>query len=289
MPLRTSTQGVQTEMVEHTVDARWMMAYAASLNDLNPRFMDTTGSITSHPVFPVCLEWPAILATREATRRAGMSDTESTKGVHASHDLHIYRPIEPDERLRTQATIIDVQGIRPGAACTMRMDTWDEQNELVCQTYQTSIYRGVAVEADVPHGNCTSEPAPAIPEQTQNLAVDKALTLPIPGHLAHTYTECAHIYNPIHTDRQVALAAGLPDIILHGTATLALAVSAVVNEYLSGDAARVTRLGGRFAAIVLMPSQIELRVNNPVSGCIGYRVLNAEGQEALSQGFLVYQ
>jgi acyl dehydratase len=81
----------------------------------------------------------------------------------------------------------------------------------------------------------------------------------------------------------------LPDIILHGTATLALAVSAVVNEYLGGDAARVTRLGGRFAAMVLMPSQIELRVSNPVNECIGYRVLNAEGQEAISQGFVVYQ
>ena len=43
--------------------------------------------------------------------------------------------------------------------------------------------------------------------------------------LAHVYTECARIWNPIHTDRAVARAAGLPDIILHGTATLALAVS----------------------------------------------------------------
>lgn len=289
MPLRTSTQGAQTEMVEHTVDARWLMAYAASLNDLNPRFMDTTKAIVAHPVFPVCLEWPAILATREATRRAGMSDAETAKGVHATHDLHIYRPIEPDECLRTQATIIDVQGIRPGAACVMRLDTWDERNELVCQTYQTSIYRGVEVESDLQRKDRTPVPAPAIPEPTLNLAVDKTLTLPIAGHLAHTYTECAHIFNPIHTDRQVALAAGLPDIILHGTATLAVAVSAIVNACLGGNAARVTRLGGRFAAMVLMPSQIELQIGELEGGCIAYRVLNAEGQEAISQGFVVYR
>src|SRR4029077_6419959 len=48
--------------------------------------------------------------------------------------------------------------------------------------------------------------------------------------LAHVYTECARIWNPIHTDRAVARAAGLPDIILHGTATLALAVSRALRH-----------------------------------------------------------
>jgi hypothetical protein len=38
MPLRTSTQGVQTEMVEHTVDARWLMAYAGQLERSKPTF-----------------------------------------------------------------------------------------------------------------------------------------------------------------------------------------------------------------------------------------------------------
>jgi hypothetical protein len=38
-----------------------------------------------------------------------------------------------------------------------------------------------------------------------------------------------------------------------------------------------------------MPSDIELEIGHPVDGCIGYRVLNAEGQEAISQGFLAYR
>ena len=47
---------------------------------------------------------------------------------------------------------------------------------------------------------------------------------------AHVYTECARIFNPIHTDVAVAEASGLPGPILHGTATLAMAVSAVVDR-----------------------------------------------------------
>ena len=286
MPLSTDTIGTQTQTVEHQVDARWLMAYAASLGDLNPRYMDTTKAIVGHPVFPVCLEWPAILATRALAGSRGLTDSESAMGVHAAHDLHLYRPIRADETLRTNATVVDVQGIRPGAASVMRLDTWDELNELVCQTYQTSIYRGVEVIGD---GNSIAMPTPSLPAQATAFDLAKTVTIAVDGGLAHSYSECAHIWNPIHTDKAVALAAGLPDIILHGTATLALAISALVDHCLGGDPDRVTRLGGRFAAMVLMPSDIELEIGHPVDGCIGYRVLNAQGQEAISQGFLAYR
>ena len=65
MPFSTSTIGAQTTSEQHTTDARWLMAYAGSLGDMNPLYMDTTQEIYAHPVFPVCLEWPSILATRQ--------------------------------------------------------------------------------------------------------------------------------------------------------------------------------------------------------------------------------
>ncbi len=284
MPLSTRTIGAQTEVFEHKVDARWLMAYAASLGDLNPRYMDTTGDIYAHPVFPVCVEWPSILATRQLAQ--GLTDTESSRGVHASHDLHIFRPIQPNETLHTQATVVDVQGIRPGAASVMRLDTRDEQGALVCQTYQTSIYRGVEVTRD---SNVVAQSTPSLPAQAAYFEVAKTITLPVHGAMAHTYSECAHIWNPIHTDIDFALAAGLPAIILHGTATMALAISALVDQCLDGDSRRVRRLGGRFAAMVLMPSDVELQLSKAVNGHIGYRVLNAQGAEAISQGFLAYE
>ena len=286
MPLSTDIIGEQTQTVEHQVDARWLMAYAASLGDLNTRYMDTTKAIAGHPVFPVCLEWPSILETRQLAGSDSLTDTESAMGVHAAHDLHIYRPISAGETLHTKATVVDVQSIRPGAASVMRLDTWDEQDELVCQTYQTSIYRGVEVTRS---GNSLAIMTPTLPAHATAFELAKTVTITVDGGLAHSYSECAHIWNPIHTDKAVALAAGLPDIILHGTATLALAVSALVDHCLGGEPDRVTRLGGRFAAMVLMPSDIQLEIGHPVDGCIGYRVLNAQGQEAISQGFLAYR
>ena len=287
MPLPTRAIGATTDFIEHRPDPRWLMAYAASLEDLNPHYMDTTKPIVAHPVFPVCLEWPAILATRQLAEMTELTEVESTKGVHASHDLHIYRPILANERLRTRTKVIDVRGTRPGAALVMRLDTLDSQDQLVCRTYQTSIYRGVAADATAP--GAAVEPPPAWPNADREFAANQRHIIAVGGNLAHTYTECAHIYNPIHTDKQIALAAGLPDIILHGTATLALAVSALVNGYLDGDPTRVMRLGGRFAAMVLMPSDIALEVDDSYAGKLSFRVLNAQGQEAVSQGFLSYR
>ena len=148
MPFSTSTIGAQTTSEQHTTDARWLMAYAGSLGDMNPSYMDTTQEIYAHPVFPVCLEWPSILATRQLAGAGGLTDNEASKGVHATHDLHIYRSIRPNETLRTHARIIDVQEIRPGAACVMQIDTVDLADQLVCRTYQTTIYRGVGVSHD---------------------------------------------------------------------------------------------------------------------------------------------
>jgi acyl dehydratase len=84
--------------------------------------------------------------------------------------------------------------------------------------------------------------------------------VPVDGGAAHVYTECARIWNPIHTDLGVALDAGLPGLILHGTATLAHAVSVGVDQLGGGDPAAVRRVRGRFGAMVPMPSTLIVRL-----------------------------
>ena len=102
--------------------------------------------------------------------------------------------------------------------------------------------------------------------------------IPIREGAANIYTETARIWNPIHSDKAFALAAGLPDIILHGTATLALGISALVNEFLHGDSRRVRRLGGRFCGMVLMPNTLTVAVNRRSDELIGFNILDANDQ-----------
>ena len=71
-------------------------------------------------------------------------------------------------------------------------------------TYQTSIYR------ECNHDQANSESYATLPSQVSDFEVDNVISIPVAAHLAHTYTECAHIWNPIHTDRAVALPQACP-------------------------------------------------------------------------------
>ena len=67
MPLDVRMVGETTRAFTHEVDARWIMSYAAGIDDLNPVYMDTAaGTVCAHPVFPVCLEWPVINVSKES-------------------------------------------------------------------------------------------------------------------------------------------------------------------------------------------------------------------------------
>ncbi len=284
MPLNTKIVGQQSKSFTHDVDARWIMAYAAGLGDTQATYLDTqAGTVVAHPLFPVCLEWPVILDCATVPGSETATPEERARGVHAAHDLHIVRPIRAGEKLTTQATIIGIRKIKPGAAQTIRLDTIDAAGDLVSRTYQLSISRGVDVlgEADV------WETPPETPRLDGLEGAERRLKMPVATGTAHTYTECARIWNPIHTDRQIALAAGLPDIILHGTATLALAVSRLIEEVV-GSPTRVRRVGGRFSAMVLMPSVLTLVIHGQRAGMVGFSVLTDEGKTAFSNGYLCF-
>ena len=286
MPLNTSMVGASTPAITHDVDARWLMAYAAGLGDQNPHYLDTQAHpVIAHPVFPVCLEWPVILSSRNLPGYESTTSAEGARGVHAAHDLHLFRPIRAGDRLTTFATVIGLQQIKPGAAQMTRLDTVDASGALVCRTYQLGISRNVDVV-----GTATSvEEPPAIPRLESAAKEVRRFSIPVAAGAAHVYTECARIWNPIHTDRKVALAAGLPDIILHGTATMALAVTRLVDECLAGDPTRVRRLGGRFTAMVLMPSTLTLEIVGHENGTVFFSVKTQDDQAAFSHGFLCYK
>ena len=285
MPFSNSLVGQTTDPVTHEVDARWIMAYSAALGDLNPRSMDTQGApVIAHPLFPVCLEWPVLLNTRELPGFNCLTEQEQARGVHAEHDLHIFRPIQAGDRLATSAEIIGLAQIKPGTRTLTRLDTRDKAGDLVCRTYQVGINRGVAFEGSPGQ----TEDPPPLPPMPDSSAMTRSGRIQVSANLAHTYTECARIFNPIHTDLEFAKRAGLPDIILHGTATLALAVTRLVDDHLDGETSRVRRIGARFAAMVLMPSSLKIRISETQPNTLHFEVLNPDGQAAISRGYLCY-
>ncbi len=264
------------------------MAYAAALDDLLPCYMDTRepAKMIAHPMFPVCFEWPVVVAMRSSIQVGELTREEAMRGVHATHELRIARPILPGETVTTRATIVAVESRRAGAFEVMRLDSVDSAGAPVCSSFYGALYRGVPVAG--PNKSIAAEnPAPASTEN--NSPPLSTHTVHVGAGLAHIYTECARIYNPIHTDAKVAHAAGLPAIILHGTATLALAVSRLLNAS-GANPARVRRIAGQFRAMVLLASDITVRelarADSGTGTAISFDVLSAKGESAISRGLL---
>lgn len=290
MPLNSSLAGTSGEWLAGEIDTRWTMAYGAALGDLLPCYLDTASAagIVAHPLFPVCFEWPVLVAMRATFDQSGLTPDEARRGVHASHDLIIHRQIRPPAHVRTRATVAGIERRKPGAYQLTRLQTVDAAGAPICTSWYGSIYRDVAVTG--PDRTVAAAPALALPSEMGRQPISE-IPIPVAAGLAHIYTECARIFNPIHTDAAVAQQAGLPEIILHGTAMLALAVSKIVAAETGGDPSRVSRITGRFGAMVMMPSQVLLRIcaREPAhdGDRIFFEMFNDQNRPAIRDGLVV--
>jgi acyl dehydratase len=287
MPLDSSLVGTKVGSISSEIDTRWTMAYASSLGDYLPCYLDTrqpTG-IVAHPMFAVCFEWPAAGSIRHKAR-ASLSQDEAVRGVHATHHTILHRLVHPPEHLITTAELIGVERRKPGAYEVAQFDTVDDKGAPVCTTYYGSLYREVEVK-----GPDRPAETPTLPTLTQAGPARHEIRVPIGAGAAHVYTECARIWNPIHTDIATAAKAGLPGLILHGTATLAMAVSRIIEAEADGDPERVAQIYGRFGAMVLMPSEIIVRImtreKTAAGDAIFFETLSAGGGRAIRDGVVL--
>ena len=163
MPIDTSLIGTAVGPNVEEVDARWAMAYAAGLGDMQACYMDTRreGGIIAHPMFPVCVEWQ-IAGKLRAKHRVTLSQAEAARGVHATQHMIFHRPIRPPMKLSTTASIEGIERRRPGPYEVVKYATVDEHGTPVCTTYAGSIYREVEMKG-------VERPAvtPAVPVSTE--------------------------------------------------------------------------------------------------------------------------
>jgi acyl dehydratase len=280
MAIRSAAVGTAAEPARLEVSTRLTQAYAAGLSDGNPRYFDDAAErgVVAPPAFCVSVEWP-VFSALTAKRELGASLAERLRGVHALQDSTFRRPIRPGDVLVTMARIVEVRATRAGAFTVVRLDTLEERSdEPVVTSYYGSIYRQVAVDG----GDACLEAASAFCEVEAARPTEK-VAIPIAREAAHVYTECARIWNPIHTERRVAFAAGLPDILLHGTATWALAAREIVDRFAAGDPLRLRRLSGQFRAQVVPGSTIVFEAGRRGER-VDFAVRNEKGEPAIANG-----
>ena len=277
MNIPTAIVGEAEGPLEQIVDSRCVMAYSAGLGETDARYYDTSApsGVWVHPLFPVCYEWPVSKALRA---RAPLA-THQARLVHAQHDLVVHRPLRAGETLVTHARIALAVQRTPGAFVVFRFEARDAQNQLVTTSDFGVIYRGVELDG----------PRRAVVELEDPPARRRELTrigdVLVAATAAHVYTECARIWNPIHTDVAYARAAGLPGIILHGTATLALSVSRLLAHY-EVEPTKVQRVRCRFAGMVLMPNRLTVHAARDARA-IAFETREERGELVITRGELL--
>ncbi len=275
--------GQQTIARSFHLTPRLIMAYAGSIKDSNPRFFDDlAGPLVGHPFLAFTFQW----ATR-FTPQIPPNPRAAPYGVHAATDLRLTRALVEDDLITMQGQLLSTREIRPGVIQLSRYTMTDGAGEVVGVLDQTGITRGATLDGapralgDLPE---VPSPPPASAEPLWTREID------ITADAGQIYTECADIYNPIHTERRVARAAGLPDVILHGSATQAIACSAIVDGCLDGKVEDVRRFVGSLRAMVILGTHIMVRCFADQAGEDGrdifFDVLNADGQPAIAGGYV---
>lgn len=164
------------------------------------------------------------------------------KVVHAAHALHLHAPLPCEATVVCQTRIAEVWDLGAGKGALLELDRELRDKAtggLIATSRMSALCRG-----DGGFGGATPPPrASALPGSE-------------PDHLFHwrTLPEQAVLYrlqgdmNPLHIDPERARAVGFERPILHGLATFAGCVRAVLATALGHEPARLRSVQGRFSA-----------------------------------------
>lgn len=287
----TSTLRMSADVGRYTIaksfelTARSITAFAAGVGDFNPVYFedDRPEGLIAHPGMVFSWQWnsrhmPNVELDLALVRR----------GVHAWVDVRFERHARAGDVITCQGQTIAVQQVRPGVLSTQRYTMRNSDGEVVALMDSGGITRGARLEGD----DLELAQTPSLP-QSPSTASDPlwTATIPIDPQAPHVYTECADIWNPIHTERSVALAAGLPDIILHGSANITIALREVIDRCFAGDPTRIKRFAGQFRGMVIPGTDVTVsalaRQSNADGEIIFFNMRNDQGQLAIAEGVVV--
>lgn len=268
MPFDAALIGRAWGPLDWQATPRRILAFRAGLAPEDAAPLDDTADLHASPLHCVTPEWTMSLALR-ADAAGTLTEAEARRGVHAGQDSRFHRRPQAGETVKVTAELLGARQSRAGVVSTLRQTGTGEDGALLWETLSSSVYRDVTLTGSGPEG-------PPRPDYGADLTGADETPVRLSAGLPHVYSECADIWNPIHTERAVALAAGLPDIIVHGTALWALAGLALIEAHAGGDERRLARLACAFVGQALPGQTAQLR-HRGIGGEVGWRLESAAG------------
>lgn len=276
MPVEAAVLGSAIELVTD-ISKRWVLAYSAGIGYLDNLSLDDRRPDLRVPMtFCSVLEWA--LHGRSRSAQLGLLECEQRTGVHALQSTVSHNPFRAGERVLVRSTIRYLRSTSSGVYVESDVEC---SNFASREPYTTSLYGAIFRGVQGPDAAVGTAGSPLGASMGDVLS---EVSIEITPGFSHVYSECAQIWNPIHTEFVAAQEAGLGEPIVHGSATWALAGREIVRRYLDGDAARLIGLSGRFRKPVFAGSSIRLRVYCPQDGKLPFEVINHQGEIAIESG-----
>lgn len=273
-----ATVGKRYTMPEETIREEDILAYAAATDDTNPRFTDVglEGGIVAPPIFAVKPMF-SVLSGALYDEEVG---ADVLRLVHGEQTMRFYRPLRPGQRVVPGGEITSIEEKSSGYLINVRQYLMHDGEMAVEAT--SGLFVRKPRDPNAPRKAAARKGAEAgeVPErdvlyeEQQFVAPDQSVR----------YAAASGDHNPIHVDPEVARRAGLPNIILHGLCTMAMAVRAVVDGVLGGDPVRLEQVRVRFASPVLPESTLTTRVWRNPDGTLGFETTNQDGVVVLAAG-----
>ena len=265
---------------------RMCMAFAAGVGEESGQYFDDTAAeaLVGHWGLAFAMQWQSHYTPgRPFDVQAPMWQ----QLLHAGSDVRLRRPFRVGEVITCEGVTTAVQSIKPGVQWLQRYTLRDRSGAVVGELGHSAIVRGAVVEGEDRNADDWWSDWEAKGEAGDGGVVwEEALA--VSPLAAHVYTACADIWNPIHTERSAAVAAGLPGIVLHGTASLCLAADVVIRREL-GDVRRVRRVAGQYRGLVVPGRPLRVRCLRREVGADGgvvvrFEALNDAGERAIAGG-----
>ena len=255
--IRSEIVGTVIGRVEQSVPLRNAMAFAAVTGAYEPCYFDDRigPSPLVAPCFVVALEW-AILDGPGWRGALGADQRMMQECVHVVQDSRFPQPLRVGDTVETTGRVVAARQTRAGVLVHVMLQTRRmPAMELCAESLFSAIFLRAELDGQPPEPLVT---LPALRSERDVVPGGTEIVLEVDRALPFTYTECSGIWNPIHTERGAAQAAGFADVLLHGTCTWAMSANAVVTRLLGGDPTRLRRFAGAFHAPVIPPQRLSL-------------------------------
>lgn len=277
--------GVEAGPAREEVCPRRAMLYAAAVGHLEERYFDDRSpeGPAIAPMFAVALSQrtagPALAAAViDAWPEAVAA---SARQVHYVERLQFHRPMRAGETLRIRARVSALVAHPQGTEFHARFDAIGDDGGPVYSETLGSLLRGVFRTDAEP---VSRKPRPPSEERAPEWKAEDELTRAAP----YLYDAGSGISYPIHTSRRFAEAAGAPDVILHGTAVLAIAARRLLAHEADGDPGRLRALACRFRGMALPGTTLVSggwrRLGDDGGATHGFAVADHEGRPILGDG-----